>query len=311
MSVDLRKIDQLAPDRIESLNRLPIVGVFYTEFLLNIWKRLYQWEDVVLTAGDTCLIGFIKKTSLGNIFYSLPFGWYGGVVCSADNAPKGDQIFAWLEQRSFLQENIVQLVPEGGYGPRYPDRYTQKALSTHILDLQASPDLNDNTRRNIRAANDAGFKIARCHERDLPQFLSLLRQQVSRTQERRRLPEDFYSELFLHGCKAPGDVIALGAALQEELCAVHLYFRNAEDIFYFDGVASNKGKELGANFAIFDHVIMRNREEGQLRLNFGATPVGDAGLDRFKSGWGATKHTYHEFSRRSLLKQGIDFMVRR
>jgi len=311
MSVEVRTLDDISEDVLAPVRNMPLVGVFYSAFLLKIWTHEYQWDDVVLSSGSAMLFGYVKKTSLGNIFYSLPFGWYGGVVGADATHEDAAAILGWLDKKSFLQENIVQVPAADALLEVYSDRYNRNELHTHLLDLQAEPEFSENIRRNIKRSHDSDFEITRCRKNELPRFLSLLHAQVSRTQERRRLPEHFYSELFLQGCRDGGEVVAVGAAIDGKLCAVHLYFRSRSDIFYFDGVASDKGKELLANFAIFEHVISRNREEGLLRFNFGATPSGDAGLERFKAGWGATKHTYYEFSRRSLLKQGVDFVVRR
>jgi hypothetical protein len=295
----------------ERSGRQTLSGVFYSEFLLNIWKDEYSWADRVLVTDTATLVGFEKKTALGNIFYSLPFGWYGGI--SGDNPADEDlaAIFDWIDRRAFLQENIVQLTWDGDSGINFPDRYQSRELTTHVLDLHSEPGFNENTRRNIKWSVQSEISLTQCHKNNLPRFTTLLREQVARTRERRRLPEHFYSELYLRGCSDCGDVVIRGAESDGELCAVHIYFRNESDIFYFDGVASERGVELGANFLIFDDVITRGRSEGLARLNFGATPPGDVGLERFKSGWGAKRISYKEYYRRSLLKQGIDFVVRR
>lgn len=311
MSLRVARLTELTSDDLSSCRRLPLSGVFCSQFLLDVWSTEYQWEDRVLTTDTATMIGFVKKTPLGSIFYSLPFGWYGGVL---GNTPAEDDvasIFDWLERKAFLQENIVQLRSSDSGDVSYPGRYNQRELLTHVLDLQVKPEFNENTRRNIRRSSDSNLKVLQCSTNGLQRFLGLLREQVSRTQERRRLPESFYSKLYLEGCKESGDVLTLGTLHDDDLCAVHIYFRNEIDYFYFDGVASKRGLELGANFLLFYDVISRGQKAGMLRLNFGATPSGDAGLKRFKSGWGARKLAYTEYSRRSLLKQGIDFVVRR
>ncbi len=311
MSLIVKQLHDLSEEEISVAASSPCSGVFYSRILLKMWKDLFQWEDIVLSTNTASLFGFIKRTSMGSLFYSLPFGWYGGILGEAPTMADTQAIFAWLEKRSFLQENIVQFPGDGEMQPKYRERYQRREMSTHIIDLRDDSRFSENTRRNIKKAANSGTSLMQCERRHLPRFLALLREQVARTRERRRLSEKFYEELFLESCRNGQSLFATGAEVQGELCAVHLYFCNGMDIFYFDGVASDKGNEMGANFLIFDEMIARNREEGRLRLNLGATPAGDAGLERFKSGWGAKKVSYYEYSRRSLLKQGIDFMVRR
>jgi len=100
----------------------------------------------------------------------------------------------------------------------------------------------------------------------------------------------------------------IGAFRENTLLAAHIYFVSETDVFYFDGYSNASGLELNANFFLFDLMIARSRDFGRLRFNFGASPKGDTGLERFKGGWGAQPFTYYEYSRRSPLKATIDFL---
>jgi lipid II:glycine glycyltransferase (peptidoglycan interpeptide bridge formation enzyme) len=55
-------------------------------------------------------------------------------------------------------------------------------------------------------------------------------------------------------------------------------------------------------------MINRSRDFGRARFNFGASPSGDSGLERFKSGWGTQPLVYYEYSFRAPIKRAADLL---
>ena len=100
----------------------------------------------------------------------------------------------------------------------------------------------------------------------------------------------------------------VGVYQEDKLLAGHIYFISSTDLFYFDGYVTAAGLELQANFFLFDIMIKRSRDFGCVRFNFGASPFGDSGLERFKSGWGAQPLVYHEYSHRAPIKRFADLL---
>lgn len=278
---------------------------FYADGLLAIWEQVFGWKSVVLRCEDSSLIGFRKKTALGEIFYSLPYGWYGGLIGSASQANLAS-ISAWLSEQHFIEERIVQS-PDGAT-TTFPKRYQQRELTTHLLDLRQTTAYSDNTVRNVKKSQSCGLSTRRLGLNDVTAIEQLRQEHVARTGERRRLSDAFYSALYFMTQSEDSGVTIVGVMQEERLLAAHVYFISESDVFYFDGFSTVAGLELNANFFLFDTIINRSREFGRLRFNFGASPAGDTGLERFKASWGAKPTIYHEYVYRSPVKRAVDLL---
>jgi hypothetical protein len=306
MSLEVLSLDQL-PDSILGLaQHSGIVSPFYSRGLLSLWEQVYGWQGIVLHDTDCLLVGYLKKTPLGDIFYSLPFGWYGGLIGSSLSASVSTGLFSWLRDQRFLEERLVQMPVNAAL--TYPKRYHQHELTTHLLDLTKSLTYSDNTARNVKKSQNYGLTTRRFGLADVAKFEKLREEHVARTGEARRLSEAFYAALYLLTQSEDSGVTIVGAYQEDKLLAGHIYFISATDLFYFDGYATAAGLELQANFFLFDIMINRSRDFGRARFNFGASPSGDSGLERFKSGWGAQPLVYHEFSRRTSIKRFADLL---
>jgi hypothetical protein len=304
MSPEIHSIADVPEALLETIRRSGPAGVFYHRGLLELWERSFGWRGLVVHAENATMVGFVKTTALGRVFYSLPYGWHGGFVGSPAEPSSASVILGWLESQGFLQETIVQsgAFPAEGY----PGRYRRRELTTHVLDLGASAPYSTNATRNLKKARGAGLDARPLAREQREPFTQLLRAHVHRTGEARILPEAFYLELFALGLRSDSGVEVRGAFLGSELVACHVYFRTASDGFYFDGFCNQPGLDTCANFLLFDDVIRGSRERGIARFNFGATPEGDEGLERFKAGWGAVAVGYREYDRRSPVKRAVD-----
>lgn len=295
-----------APDwLLETIRGSGPAGVFYHRRLLELWEKAYGWQGVMLCEDATAIIGFRKSTPLGNMYYSLPYGWYGGFVGDRAGCSAAKSAFDWLASQGFIQENIVQLGDD--IDAEYPSRYRWRDLSTHILQLDESLQYSTNTVRNLKKARESDLTSGTLAPDLRESFTRLLRGHIERSKEKRILSEQFYLELFSLGLQSDSGVEVNGAFLEKELVACHIYFRTESDLFYFDGFCNQTGLETCANFLLFDSVIRVSREREALRFNLGATPEGDQGLQRFKAGWGAESMKYREYYRRSPVKRAIDW----
>lgn len=95
--VQTRKLDDVPAELWQNLRVAPLAGPFYDLQLLQLWEMVYGWKSLLFSCGNSHLVGFVKKTVLGEMFYSLPFGWYGGVLSPEFNAdePRGFTILSW------------------------------------------------------------------------------------------------------------------------------------------------------------------------------------------------------------------------
>lgn len=307
MSVVVRQLIDLPQELVISASSGP-TGVFLLPSLTEMWQKVLGWNGVCATKGRMSLLGFEKSTAVGKLFFSMPYGGYGGVLGGGTEGDV-DEILDWLKRRRYIQENIVQF--QSSAGVAFPKGYYRNTLTTHIVELTADPpNYSDNNFRNVKKAQSQDLQIVKMNKADSAAYLDLLKSHQKRTGEIRRLPESCYQYLLAISEQPDGGVSIFAAVNQSRLQCVHIYFATATDAFYFDGFSTQDGLDAGANFLLLDAMICKFRESGVQRLNLGATPPLDKGLKRFKEGWGAVEIQYTEYVRRSQLKRFIDFMTR-
>jgi hypothetical protein len=305
MSLEILSLDRL-PDSFYAIAQQPgVASPFYSRGLLSVWEQVYGWQGIILLDDDCLIIGYRKKTPLGVMFYSLPFGWYGGLIGNNPSASFASDVFAWLREQRFVEERLAQ-IPSPTLV--YPKRYRQRQLTAHLLDLTKPVTYSDNTTRNVKKSQSHGLTTRRLGLADVPAFEKLREEHVTRTGETRRLSDTFYTALYLLTQSEDSGVTIVSAFQNDKLLAGHIYFLSETDVFYFDGYATATGLELYANFFLFDIMINRSRDFRRVRFNFGASPSGDTGLERFKSSWGAQPLVYYEYSRRAPIKRVVDLL---
>lgn len=306
MSLEILSLDKLPDSLLAIAQQSGAASPFYSRGLLSIWEQVYGWQGIVLHEDDCLFIAYRKKTPLGVILYSLPFGWYGGLIRKTSSAASSSDTFAWLRDQRFVEERLVQTPNDSAL--TYPKRYRQYTLTTHLLDLTKTAAYSENTTRNLRKSQSHGLTTRRLGLADVAAFEKLREEHVARTGETRRLSEAFYAALYLLTQSEESGVTMVGAFQEGKLLAGHIYLISETDVFYFDGYATATGLELQANFFLIDIMINRSRDFGRARFNFGASPSGDSGLERFKAGWGAHSLVYHEYSYRAPIKRAADLL---
>jgi hypothetical protein len=306
MSLQVVSLDKLPDSLLAIAQQSAAPSPFYSRGLLSIWEQVYGWQGIVLHENDCLLIGYRKKTPLGVMFYSLPFGWYGGLIGNNPPASFAADVLTWLREQRFIEERLVQMPSDQALTSA--KRYRQRELTTHLLDLKKTVTYSDNTARNVKKSQSHGLTTRRLGIDGVAEFEKLREEHIARTGETRRLSEAFYTALYLLTQSEDSGVTIVGAFQDDKLLAGHIYFISEADVFYFDGYATAAGLELYANFFLFDIMINRSRDFGRARFNFGASPSGDTGLERFKSGWGAQSLVYYEYVHRAPIKRAADLL---
>ena len=306
MSVVIRQLID-ANGRAAQIQLSGPAAVFVLPALLSMWREVLGWDGLSIDYGDARAIGFEKETKIGKLFFSMPYGGYGGFVDQGTEVER-EEVIAAVLRRSYLQENFVTF--GSAVDGSFPAAYIRTDLTTHIIDLTAQVALSENTTRNIRKAAENKFAIAKLDSASHSKFVALLETHQKRTGEYRRMPQGCYEYLLTKSSQKDSGVSVFGASNQDGIQCIHIYFETTSDAFYFDGFSTTAGLEQGANFFLMDAMIVRLRENGIERLNLGATPPLDKGLRRFKEGWGARDVAYREYCRRSQAKRLIDFMTR-
>ena len=282
-------------------------AVFVLPALMSMWREVLGWDGFVISCGNARLIGIEKTTKIGKLFFSMPYGGYGGFIDQGTEVER-EEVIAGVLRRNYLQENFVTF--GSAVDESFPAAYIRTDLTTHIIDLKTQGEMSENTTRNIRKAAENNFVLARLDSASHIKFVSLLETHQKRTGEYRRMPQGCYEFLLAKSGESGSGVSVYGASNQDGIQCIHIYFETATDAFYFDGFSTTAGLEQGANFFLMDTMTTQFRENGIARLNLGATPPLDKGLRRFKEGWGARDVAYREYCRRSQAKRLIDFMTR-
>lgn len=288
----------LTATELQHLQSRPLTGPFFLPELLALWRDCFRWQGIGLRCGRILLVGFIKRSLLGRHFYSMPFGMYGGLYGEANPAPIAD----WITSQRFAEVRIIQ--PDSA--SNHFGALVARELRAHLVDLTASLDYSDNTARNLRKAASSGFDVRLLDSSAKIPALAMLARHEKRTGELRRLPVAAYDHLLANLRSEPPGIIAGGLYQGEQLVALQIFFVSRLDAFYFDGFALPEALQSGGNFYLLDSMISHFRAAGLQHLNLGASPPGDAGLLRFKSGFGAAEFVYREYSAVSGLKHFAD-----
>ena len=282
-------------------------AVFYNSELLHLWSHCYGWSSLLLKAANSYLPGYVERRVWGSKFYSLPFGWYGGLLASEPDAAATEALFSYLLEQKYAELSVVSYA--NAIEPM-PSAFESRPLTTHLLDLQAEVPYSENTRRNLTRAEAAELEVSALTEAQVPAALKLLKEHERLTQKPRKIKAAYYDELLRLSLRSDSNVEVLIATRDGDLFACHIYFTSESDIFYLDGFSNDAGRELAANFLLFDRKIQDTCRRGLKRLNFGASPADDEGLRRFKEGWGARPVEYVEYYNASGVKRIVD-QVRR
>lgn len=302
-AVTLRPFSDLSIDEHRQLESQPDIGPFAIAPVMAMWSKVYGWNAQVLSCGSSRLPILIRQSVLGRIAFALPFGMYGFRLTGA-NREEFATILTAIQRQRFVQANVVVIGSLEGFD--YPSRYDLTELKAHRIDLFGASMYSENTSRNVRKLDYSQLDFRLLDSSHTSLATKLLAEHVTRTEEKRRIMPGAYRHLLNHaGNSAPGIVVG-GAFEGDTLLAAQIFFVSEIDAFYFDGFASERALTAGANFLIMDRMIQWLRERNIRTLNLGATPVGDEGLSRFKTGWGAQEFAYYEFATAAPWKRVLD-----
>ncbi len=288
----------LTATELQHLQSRPLSGPFFLPELFALWRDCFRWQGIGLRRGEALLVGFVKRSLLGRHFYSMPFGMYAGLNREADPAP----FAAWITSQRFAEVRIIQ--PDSA-SPCF-GALVARELSAHLINLAAPGNYSENTARNIRKAASSGFDVRLLDSSAKIPALAMLARHEKRTGETRRLPVAAYEHLLANLRPETPGIIAGGLYQGDQLVALQIFLVSSLDAFYLDGFALPEALQSGGNFYLLDSMISHFRGAGLQRLNLGASPPGDTGLVRFKTGFGAAEFVYREHSAVSGLKHFVD-----
>ena len=167
------------------------------------------------------------------------------------------------------------------------------------MNLQQGPDalfagFSSPVRRAIRKAEKSKLSV-----RVAQSLKSVLDFYDLHVQTRRRhgLPHSrsLFSAIFLKKPSGRDLVSSVQATLEKHSIAGAIFFRFGRTALYKYGASNSAARDLRANNLVMWEAIRFLAQNGCDSLHFGRTSLADAGLRRFKLGWGTTEEVISYF----------------
>jgi len=168
----------------------------------------------------------------------------------------------------------------------------------HVIPLEeeekAFKRLKNEVRTAIRKAESEGVRVRadRTHA-----ALNTFYQLHCRTRRRHGLPPQplaFFQSIWRHIIR-PGIGSIFLASRDNRPVAAAVFFHFGEQVIFKFGAADERFQHLRPNNLLFWEAMKGFAKRGYGSLSLGRTSVNDAGLRKFKSGWGAAEEKLHYY----------------
>lgn len=163
-------------------------------------------------------------------------------------------------------------------------------------------------RRNVRAAQRSGVAVREGSvAEDLTDTFYRLHVETRRRQGTPVQPRRYFRMLWERMLE-PGLGTLLLADHEHTTVAGAVFLTSTPNVVYKYGASSTRGRSLRANDLLLWRAIEWSAQNGRQTFDFGRTAECNAGLARFKRGWGAEEAPlpYHVFGSRSAASPGAE-----
>lgn len=303
------------PDWDDCVNRWPTASVFHSSAWLAVLADSYGFKPfAVVTPADgggrAAMLPVMECTSplFGRRGVSLPFTDTAPAL--ADTAGTAPVLFEQaLELARARKWRSLELRGGAGFGGARPS----VTFLGHLLDLERGTDglwsrLDDAVRRALRKAARAGVEVCRETTWESVERFYHLHCQTRRLHGLPPQPLSFFWNIHRH-LIARGAGCVFSARHQGQVLAAAVFLHRGKRAVYKYGASDKNRQELRANNAVMWEAIKHYASEGFESLDFGRTSPQQAGLRRFKLGWGTreTSIAYWKFDlRRRCFVTGKD-----
>jgi GNAT acetyltransferase-like protein len=297
----------------------PEATVFHTSAWAKLWTEEWKgskWEAIVVqdSSGYSGGIGMIsRRRGIFRTVESMPFGTYGGpIVREGHPDPSGVRRLLMEAYAARVARRLVarsRLTWYEGTAGDFPDNLRPEESITHVLVLSSDYEsvakgFSPSTRRLVRQADESALsiRVAETSE-DLRAFYEIAVETVRRrggTPKPYSLYERILKSLVPAGLARYHVVLHEGAAVAASL---HLFHEGTAMSWL--PVSRESSWHLRPNNYLIASLLETLCGAGYLQYNFGATPLGAAGLVRFKEGWGARPRSVLIAGRRSALHRRL------
>lgn len=266
---------------------------FHSENWARVLSESYGYKPLYFASIDNgrlqSLVPFMEVTSLltGRRAVSLPFTDYCDPIFAGESSFRdvADCLITHGKSAHWKYFELRESKCPAGDIPCYANYHG------HVLPLQQSPDaifsnFRESTRRNIKKASRLGVRIEISATREsLAEFCRL----NYRTRKMHGLPpqpEHFFTNIYKYVLSENLGIVTL-ASYGGKYIAGAVFFHLGDKAVYKYGASDRDRQELRANNLVMWEAIRWYVAKGFASLCFGRTEPGAAGLNQFKTGWGA------------------------
>lgn len=249
-----------------------------------------------MTPGLALVVGLVCSPVLGRRLVGLPFSDEVPLLgpSNAELAPA--VLAAAVSLAGRLKCRYLELRGSRELSAAAPafSRYFAHVLDLHRDQSDLWNRLAAPMRTAVRHGERAGVTVTFSNSRQAVARYFKLHCQSRRRQGSPPQPWRFFESLSTHVLAAGHGFVALGYAPgHSEPCAGAVFLRHANHAIYKFGASDDRGRELRANNLLMWRAICHLHAGDVRQLHFGRTDPAQAGLRRFKCGWGAVELPLH------------------
>lgn len=243
----------------------------------------------------------MRSPLLGARLVSLPFADEAPLLGGASSADHAALLNAAVELAARLRCRFLELRGSAGIPAGTP---VYRCYHGHHLDLR--PDaaslwqrLAAPVRTAVRHAERSGVNVALLNTRAAVADYYELHCRSRRRQGAPPQPWSFFSALAGQVIEpGHGFVVLASAPDGARPCAGAIFLRHRDQAVYKFGASNEQGRQLRANNLLMWRAVCELRGAGAKQLHFGRTDLDQAGLRRFKLGWGTAEFPlrYHRLA---------------
>lgn len=279
-----------------SLPAMPGASFFHGSPWIRVLRDTYGFKPCFFVDGSTAPRSIVPAMEVdswltGRRGIALPFTDESPPLCEN---PAGFQGFfaAVVEQARSRRWKYIEC--RGGRA-LFGEAPASTTFYGHQLDLQSGPhklfsQFDEATRRAVRKAEKSGLTISVSQEMTaIREFYRLLCQ----TRRKHGLPAQpfrFYAKIHEHVLARNHGRVFL-AHLGSAPVAGAVFFHFGGCALYKFGASDETRQHFRANNLVMGEAIKWHSERGFKMLDFGRTSLENAGLRRYKLGWGAAERT--------------------
>lgn len=301
------------PDLYPGWNEMVLRTGAYSFFHSQEWARVLKYTYgytpaycVLMREGRiSAMLPFmeIRSALTGTRGVSLPFSDYCSPITESD--ADLNRLIEFCSR--YGRERGWKTMEMRVCGDHLQDEETSSTYFRHVLDITPSDEelerkLTSSTKRNIRKSIRHGLKAELSTTKKAMDEFYRLHCMTRKTKGLPPQPRSFFAEL-LKQVIEPGKGIVVAATYQDKCIAAAICVHFGRIALFKYGASDRRYLGMRPNNLVLWEAIQWYRKMGVRNFCFGRTDIGDEGLVRFKSGWGAEAEIIRYFTYDMLRRE--------